>query len=92
MCYRGLKAVDVKAKLVDAEPVLDVKPIIENRHVPDLRGRRNPVIFIGSARVRTEAVETEDVKPRGTGHLKNRRKDDQVLPYRIVFVLLSGLS
>ena len=77
---------------MNAEPVVDVKPILENRHVPVLGGKRNPVIYLGFARVKPEVVETEDVKPRGLGPLKSHRSDDEVLLYHIISVVFYGLS
>ncbi|KAG0599818.1 hypothetical protein M758_12G180800 [Ceratodon purpureus] len=74
---RCLKAVDAKAKLVDAELVIEMKPTVENRHVPVLLGRRNPGIRLGCARVKTEVADIEDVKPRDLGLLKKIRNDEQ---------------
>lgn len=86
--YRCLKAVDAKAKLVDAELVIEMKPTVENRHVPVLLGRRNPGIRLGCARVKTEVADIEDVKPRDLGLLKKIRNDEQVLLNSIIFVIL----
>lgn len=69
---------DAKTKIADAEPAVDVKPVIENKHALVLGGRRNSVIDIGSTRFKNEVVETEDVKPQGLGLLKNRRSEEQV--------------
>jgi len=84
------KPVDVKEIIGDAEPAADVKPVIEKKHTLVLGGSPNAVTDIGSSRFK-DIVETEDVKPRGLGLLKNRRSGEQVFLHYIIIPRILNL-
>jgi len=82
--------VDAKAIIRDAEPATDVKLVIEKKHALVLGGSPNAVTGIGSSRFK-DIVETEDVKPRGLGLLKDRRSDEQVFLHCIIIPRILNL-
>jgi len=82
--------VDAEAIIRDVEPAADVKPVIEKKHALVLGGSPNAVADIGSSRFK-DIVETEDVKPRGLGLLKNRPNDEQVFPHCIIIPRILNL-
>lgn len=74
----------VKGELVDAESAVDVKPVIENKHVLNFGGKLNPAVDTGSTGAKAEPLETEDVKPRGSELPRNRCREEQVLFYSMI--------
>lgn len=77
MLIRCQKAMRVKGELVDAESAVDVKPVIENKHVLNFGGKLNPAVDTGSTGAKAEPLETEDVKPRGSELPRNRCREEQ---------------